>query len=61
MALVKQASFETSYVLPVTIVTEKGSYRKNRYYLCEHDLWSAYYQLKKIKLNIIPSYPVIYD
>lgn len=60
MSLIKQAFNQTRYVLPVTIVTDKGSYKKNRYYDCEYDLWRAYYQLKKIGKNMIPSYPVIY-
>lgn len=60
MALIKQSDKVTNYVLPVTIVTDNGYFRRNRYYDCEFDLWRAYYQLKKIKTRMIPSYPVIY-
>lgn len=60
MALIKQSDKVTKYVLPVFISTGKGYLKRNRYYDCEYDLWRAYYQLKKIKTKIIPSYPVIY-
>lgn len=60
MALIKQSDKVTNYVLPVFISTGKGYLKRNRYYDCEYDLWRAYYQLKKIKTKIIPSYPVIY-
>ena len=60
MALIKQSDKVTNYVLPVFISTGKGYLKRNIYYYCEYYFWRAYYQLKKIKTKIIPSYPVIY-
>ena len=61
MALVKTSNKPTNYVLPISIKTEKGYVKKLRYYDNEYMLFKAYRQLKAIKGNLIPLYPVIYE
>ena len=61
MSLVKTSKEPTNFVLPVSIATKKGFMKVNRYYECEHDLFKAYYQLKRINGYIKPLYPVIYS
>lgn len=56
--LIKKESRETPYCLPVVI---NGKYKTNFYYDCEFTLFKAYRQLKAIKSNIHPLYPIIYD
>lgn len=61
MALVRTSKEPTKFVLPVSVSTNQGFVKINRYYYCESDLFKAYYQLKRINGNIKPLYPVIYD
>lgn len=59
--LIKQSNSITDYVLPVDILTKKGSIRKFRYYDDEKTLFKAYRQLLYIKSKTIkPLYPIIY-
>ncbi len=58
MALIKRSNKKTNFALPVTI--RKNNFKTLWYYDNEYSLFSAYRQLLKINIGIIPSYPVIY-
>ena len=61
MSLVRTSKEPTRFVLTVSVPTNQGFVKINRYYYCESDLFKAYYQLKRINGNIKPLYPVVYD
>lgn len=61
MALVKQSTEVTDFVLPVKILTKNGYIKKLRYYDTEFNLFKAYRQLKSMGSNrFIPLYPIVY-
>lgn len=61
MGLVKTSDNATDYYLPVIIKTKKGFIKRNLYYNCEFELFKACKQLRKIKCNIIPLNPIVFD
>ena len=62
MSLIKTSKVITDFYLPVIIYSRKGSFKTNRYYNNENELFKAYRQLKAIKSkNIKPLYPVVID
>ena len=56
--LIKRSNKITNYVLPVYI--KNKTIKINWYYDNEYILYSAYRQLKTLKIDIIPLYPIIY-
>ena len=55
--LVKRSNKKTRFVLPVLL--KNSNKQINWYYDSEFMLQSAYRQLKKINIGIIPSQPII--
>lgn len=55
--LIKRSKKETNYILPVMI--NNNTLKVNWYYESEYLLFSAYRQLKKINIGIIPLQPII--
>lgn len=55
--LIKRSNKITDYYMTVIIL--KTGTKVNWYYENEYQLYSAYNQLKKIKIGIKPLYPVI--
>lgn len=56
--LVKRSNKKTNYILPVTI--KKTNFKTYWYYDNEYQLFSAYRQLMKINIGIVPNYPITY-
>ncbi len=56
--LVKRSNKKTNYILPVLI--KKSNFRTFWYYDTEYQLFSAYRQLLKIDIGIVPNYPITY-
>ena len=55
--LIKRSNKKTNFVLPV--ILKNSNTKVNWYYDNEYLLFSAYRQLKKINIGIIPREPII--